>query len=123
MRLEAKHNELICFGAHPDKLNHEIQPKNNATPVGFEPTQGDPIGLAGRRLSHSAKVSLVDLQNLRDQEGVFCSLASKTWSAEKSDSHAVFVADTHMLAYSRMHQWSSGRIHRCHRCDPGSIPG
>ena len=28
------------------------------TPVGFEPTRGDPIGLAGRRLSHSAKVSL-----------------------------------------------------------------
>ncbi len=21
------------------------------------------------------------------------------------------------------HHWSSGRIHRCHRCDPGSIPG
>ena len=21
------------------------------------------------------------------------------------------------------HQWSSGRIHRCHRCDPGSIRG
>ena len=21
------------------------------------------------------------------------------------------------------HQWSNGRIHRCHRCDPGSIPG
>ena len=29
-----------------------------ATPVGFEPTRGDPIGLAGRRLSRSAKVSL-----------------------------------------------------------------
>ena len=29
----------------------------STTPVGFEPTQGDPIGLAGRRLSHSAKVS------------------------------------------------------------------
>ena len=28
-----------------------------ATPVGFEPTRGDPIGLAGRRLNHSAKVS------------------------------------------------------------------
>ena len=28
------------------------------TPVGFEPTRGDPIGLAGRRLSHSAKVSM-----------------------------------------------------------------
>ena len=31
---------------------------NKSTPVGFEPTRGDPIGLAGRRLSHSAKVSL-----------------------------------------------------------------
>ena len=29
------------------------------TPVGFEPTRGDPIGLAGRRLNHSAKVSLM----------------------------------------------------------------
>ena len=29
------------------------------TPVGFEPTRGDPIGLAGRRLSRSAKVSLL----------------------------------------------------------------
>ena len=28
-----------------------------ATPVGFEPTRGDPIGLAGRRLNCSAKVS------------------------------------------------------------------
>ena len=31
---------------------------NKTTPVGFEPTRGDPIGLAGRRLSRSAKVSL-----------------------------------------------------------------
>ena len=23
-------------------------------------------------------------------------------------------------AISQKHQWSSGRIHRCHRCDPGS---
>ena len=29
-------------------------------PVGFEPTRGDPIGLAGRRLSRSAKVSAED---------------------------------------------------------------
>ena len=28
-----------------------------STPVGFEPTRGDPIGLASRRLSRSAKVS------------------------------------------------------------------
>ena len=33
-----------------------------ATPVGFEPTRGDPIGLAGRRLNRSAKVSLASLQ-------------------------------------------------------------
>ena len=30
-----------------------------STPVGFEPTRGDPIRLAGRRLNHSAKVSLL----------------------------------------------------------------
>lgn len=38
------------------------------TPVGFEPTRGDPIGLAGRRLNRSAKVSsalLVDLLSER----------------------------------------------------------
>ena len=28
-----------------------------ATPMGFEPTRAEPIGLAGRRLNHSAKVS------------------------------------------------------------------
>jgi hypothetical protein len=28
------------------------------TPVGFEPTRGDPIGLAGRRPNRSATVSL-----------------------------------------------------------------
>ena len=33
-------------------------PRKTSTPVGFEPTRGDPIGLAGRRLSHSAKVSV-----------------------------------------------------------------
>ena len=31
----------------------------NSTPVGFEPTRGDPIGLAGRRLNRSVKVSLM----------------------------------------------------------------
>jgi hypothetical protein len=34
------------------------------TPVGFEPTRGDPIGLAGRRLNRSAKVSLYDMESL-----------------------------------------------------------
>ena len=31
--------------------------QGETTPVGFEPTRGDPIGLAGRRLNRSAKVS------------------------------------------------------------------
>ena len=35
-----------------------------ATPVGFEPTRGDPIGLAGRRLSRSAKVSYAIVDKL-----------------------------------------------------------
>ena len=27
------------------------------------------------------------------------------------------------LLNSVLHPWTSGRIHRCHRCDPGLIPG
>ena len=38
--------------------NYITQCKPNTTPVGFEPTRGDPIGLAGRRLNRSAKVSV-----------------------------------------------------------------
>ena len=26
-------------------------------------------------------------------------------------------------SHNQWHQWSSGTIHRCHQCDPGSIPG
>ena len=36
------------------------------TPVGFEPTRGDPIGLAGRRLNRSAKVSLRAISKYSD---------------------------------------------------------
>ena len=37
------------------------------TPVGFEPTRGDPIGLAGRRLNRSAKVSCRERYRARPQ--------------------------------------------------------
>ena len=37
----------------------------HVTPVGLEPTRGDPIGLAGRRLSHSAKVSTATAEPLK----------------------------------------------------------
>ena len=53
----------LRFGSRRWPLHSGIAPARtlamgSATPVGFEPTRGDPIGLAGRRLNHSAKVSL-----------------------------------------------------------------
>ena len=47
-----------------------------ATPVGFEPTRGDPIGLAGRRLSRSARVS----SHWPQVTDTIC-LIHKNWSA------------------------------------------
>ena len=46
---------LRCLGSGSCRWHLRL---GTATPVGFEPTRGDPIGLAGRRLNHSAKVSL-----------------------------------------------------------------
>ena len=46
--------------------------RHESTPVGSEPTRGDPIGLAGRRLSRSAKVSsarATRLSQLSSQKG------------------------------------------------------
>lgn len=43
-------------GGHASWLSRQ---HDKSTPVGFEPTRGDPIGLAGRRLSRSAKVSML----------------------------------------------------------------
>ena len=45
--------------------------------MGFEPTRGDPIGLAGRRLSHSAKVSLDFAFFYRNEKGPFDTLFDK----------------------------------------------
>ena len=46
-----------CASSHAAGNKKASQQCMKATPVGFEPTRGDPIGLAGRRLSRSAKVS------------------------------------------------------------------
>ena len=43
---------------HPAYARQGSMLDAKSTPVGFEPTRGDPIGLAGRRLNRSAKVSL-----------------------------------------------------------------
>ena len=50
-----------------------------------------------RRLCHAAKTK-------KEYKGI--------WSLYES-SPKIF----------QRHQWSSGRIHRCHRCDPGSVSG
>ena len=51
-RVEQRRKGLI-----PPPRNFAFLHASKSTPVGFEPTRGDPIGLAGRRLSRSAKVS------------------------------------------------------------------
>ena len=48
--------EKRLHGLRAAKLNNI-----ETTPVGFEPTRGDPIELAGRRLNRSAKVSISPL--------------------------------------------------------------
>ena len=56
--LSSAHHPLAIGAALTKVRTYQLlQPRPTATPVGFEPTRGDPIGLAGRRLSHSAKVS------------------------------------------------------------------
>ena len=50
-------HDAQCHSWHISSENTPASQRIEATPVGFEPTRGDPIGLAGRRLNHSAKVS------------------------------------------------------------------
>ena len=50
------HRELRAHHSSSSKVLSGKE-RHESTPVGFEPTRGDPIGLAGRRLSRSAKVS------------------------------------------------------------------
>ncbi len=50
--------DAMNHAAHTSRKVGILLEQQRATPVGFEPTRGDPIGLAGRRLNRSAKVSL-----------------------------------------------------------------
>ncbi len=45
------------FASVKDYETEQAEVTQDTTPVGLEPTRGDPIGLAGRHLSRSAKVS------------------------------------------------------------------
>ena len=49
--------DMLRFSGMSGFRHHET------TPVGFEPTRGDPIGLAGRRLNRSAKMLSVKLKD------------------------------------------------------------
>ena len=62
----------------PKLLNSSQYPQT--TPVGFEPRRGDPIGLAGRRLNHSAKVSS-DLGHIILPD-IFAGRPSMLWLSE-----------------------------------------
>ena len=53
---------LLAHITHIPIVPRSQFPDPKTTPVGFEPTRGDPIGLAGRRLNRSAKVSLMILK-------------------------------------------------------------
>ena len=54
------------------------------TPVGFEPTRGDPIGLAGRRLNRSAKVSLA-VEISSTHHGCCCALRESIILSSRPD--------------------------------------
>ena len=43
---------------HGDFSSYTYESKLMTTPTGFEPVRAEPNGLAGRRLNHSAKVSM-----------------------------------------------------------------
>ena len=47
----------MCIHTDNAEASSAITVSCKSTPVGFEPTRGDHIGLAGRRLNRSAKVS------------------------------------------------------------------
>ena len=49
-----------------------------------------------------------------DSTHVWCLAISSGWCQSSRSCPA---------ARAQLHRWSNGRIHRCHRCDPGSIPG
>ena len=57
-RLHLSSKLHMCF-FHSNGFQCKFRQARKTTPVGFEPTRGDPIGLAGRRLNRSAKVSLM----------------------------------------------------------------
>ena len=54
--------------------------------MGFEPTRGDPIGLAARRLSHSAKVSMLQEEF---KENLGCSSVLINLERQKADRSTI----------------------------------
>ena len=71
----------------PSGQNGVVALTKKTTPVGFEPTRGDPIGLAGRRLNRSAKVSsakpkdaMIVAQHAVSQHAVGVGVGGRSWN-------------------------------------------
>ena len=77
----AHHRGAVPFNTRP-KMAHAI----TTTPVGFEPTRGDPIGSASRRLNHSARVSSGNRPILRIARSAI--VTGATASAARTRTHA-----------------------------------
>lgn len=84
-----------------------------------------PSANAHRRIAHAeptrphraSGLACSDTQGVQSHHPGRCVLLRRSlmsWLTLSSRCHSSFW---------HLHQWSSGRIHRCHRCDPGSIPG
>ena len=86
-----RHN--IRCGQSPAWFKQRGHVHQRTTPVGFEPTRGDPIGLAGRRLNRSAKVSLVLADGLKFSWVVLAQNMNMKSKKPNGLVHAILIGD------------------------------
>jgi hypothetical protein len=103
----------------------ELQfPKKNICSAGAETwwlgTDAESMGIHQTNLSAQASGVSMQLLEERLRRRFAPSLAP---SLVPSLAPSLCADVTTSAAQTAEHQWSSGRIHCCHRCDPGSIPG
>ena len=70
--------------------------------MGFEPTQGDPIGLAGRRLNHSAKVSDVVITTLVYCTCVYCPCAVNSRGVESTTRESLSSSKVELFNFHKV---------------------
>ena len=101
----------------------------NSTPVGFEPTRGDPIGLAGRRLSRSAKVSAEVAKrtyaaSMGAREHTAAALLPGRAAAPASSlsNASVYVQQGQAAAGVELGKWLCSRLEGGDRAGAGELP-